>query len=160
MTYLIVDDSDVMRVVIKELLVGLCRAKEGDMHEASGGVEAIRKYKLLRPDLVFLDVFMPRVDGKEVVVELMKFDPNAKIIMCTSAAEKEYVVDCMRAGALDYITKPPIPKRFLAAVLRILGNVFIENAVENSIGNSIENAKEPEENGEATEEPEETMRGK
>jgi len=111
-------------MVIKELLANHCGAKQSDMHEASCGIEAIRKYKLLQPDLVLLDIFMPCMGGKEVVIELLKFDAGAKIIMCTSAAEKKDVLDCIQAGALDYITKPPVRKRFLAAVLKALGNVL------------------------------------
>ena len=101
---LIVDDASFMRVVLKDILKsnGLCN----DTIEAADGVEAVRQYIQHKPDLVTMDVNMPKADGIQALRGIMKINPNARVIMVTSVEQKHIVQDAMKSGARDYIIKP------------------------------------------------------
>lgn len=99
---LVVDDAAFMRTMLRRIL-----EDEGyDVQEASDGDIAIRKYKESKYDLVTMDIVMPNVDGVTAVKEIMKIDPEAKIIMITALAHKTLVLRALRAGAKDFIVKP------------------------------------------------------
>ena len=133
MSVLIIDDAKVMRMVIKETLVRYCGYDKEDIHESDGGIQAISQYKQLKPDFVLCDISMPDINGLDMVKELIEIDPNAKIIMCTASAEKESVKACVRAGALDYITKPPTPERIKRAVKRATETETVEPEDEDEV---------------------------
>ena len=101
---LIVDDASFMRTVLKDILKsnGLCN----DTIEASDGVEAVRQYIQHKPDLVTMDVNMPKADGLQALKGIMTINPNARVIMVTSVEQKHIVQDAMKLGARDYIIKP------------------------------------------------------
>jgi two-component system chemotaxis response regulator CheY len=94
-----------------------------DIYEASGGNEAISQYKLIQPELVFLDITMPDIDGITVVKELIKLNPGVHIIMCTSSNDRMDVRECIMAGAKDYIVKPPNTERIIKAVEKFRGPI-------------------------------------
>ena len=127
MSILIVDDASIMRMVIKDALVRHCHYERASIYEASGGKEAIARYRQLKPELVLCDISMPDINGVDLVKELIEMDPDAKIIMCTASAEKASVNQCMKAGASDYIIKPPRPERILKAIKKVLGGEDIED---------------------------------
>ncbi len=106
-TVLVVDDARLMRSNIKKMLDHLGHVTVG---EAGAGLEAIEKYKLLKPELVTMDITMPPEDeikdGIDAVKGIIKYDPKAKIIMVTSHGEKDQVIKAIQAGALSYILKP------------------------------------------------------
>ncbi|MCE9652497.1 MAG: response regulator [Nitrosarchaeum sp.] len=101
---LIVDDASFMRTVLKDILKsnGLCN----DTIEAADGVEAVRQYIQHKPDLVTMDVNMPKADGLQALKGIMKVNANARVIMVTSVEQKHIVQDAMKLGARDYIIKP------------------------------------------------------
>ena len=74
--------------------------------KAPDGVEAVRQYIQHKPDLVTMDVNMPKADGIQVLKGIMKVNPNARVIMVTSVEQKHIVQDAMKSGARDYIIKP------------------------------------------------------
>lgn len=118
---LVVDDALFMRRMISDIL-----KKEGVeiCGEAENGKEAIDKYKELKPDLVTMDIVMPRIeeiDGIGAVKEIMKMDPQAKIIMVSAMGQHSLVVDAIQAGAKDFVTKPFQPSRVVEAYKRVLG---------------------------------------
>ena len=118
---LVVDDALFMRRMISDII-----KKEGlDVcGEAENGKDAIEKYKQLKPDLVTMDIVMPKVDdidGINAVKEIIKIDPNAKIIMVSAMGQHSLVVEAIQAGASDFITKPFQPSRVIEALKRILG---------------------------------------
>jgi len=121
MTILVVDDAHIMRMVLKSILVKNMGIKEDDIFEANDGVEAISIYKLKRPDIVFLDISMPNLDGLGAVKGLLEVNPDIKIIMCTASNDEGDVRECILAGAKDYIVKPPKPDRVVQAVEKITG---------------------------------------
>jgi len=118
---LVVDDALFMRKMLSDIL-----KKEGIevCGEAENGKEAIDKYQQLKPDLVTMDIVMPKVDeidGIAAVKEIMKVDPQAKIIMVSAMGQHSLVVEAIQAGAKDFVTKPFQPSRVVEALKRVLG---------------------------------------
>ncbi|MBM2852278.1 MAG: chemotaxis protein CheY [Candidatus Nitrosotenuis sp.] len=101
---LIVDDASFMRTVLKDIVKGNGLATE--VIEAADGVEGVKAYQTQKPDLVTMDVNMPRADGIQALRAIMKIDPAAKVVMVTSVEQKQIVQDAMKIGARDYIVKP------------------------------------------------------
>jgi two-component system chemotaxis response regulator CheY len=89
--------------------------------QAETGVQAIERYKSLRPDLVTMDIVMPDMGGIDAVREITSFDANAKILMCSAMGQQALVVEAIQAGAKDFVVKPFQPSRVLEAVQRVLG---------------------------------------
>ncbi len=115
---LVCDDAIFMRTMISDILSGAGFEVVG---EAESGVQAIERYKELRPDLVTMDIVMPDMGGIEAVREIIKADPEAKILMCSAMGQQALVVEAIQAGAKDFVVKPFQPSRVLEAVQRVLG---------------------------------------
>jgi two-component system, chemotaxis family, chemotaxis protein CheY len=118
---LVVDDALFMRRMLSDIL-----KKEGIeiCGEAENGKEAIDKYQALKPDLVTMDIVMPKIeeiDGIGAVKEIVKVDSQAKIIMVSAMGQHSLVVEAIQAGAKDFVTKPFQPSRVIEAVKRALG---------------------------------------
>ncbi|MCR2820709.1 response regulator [Lederbergia panacisoli] len=115
---LIVDDAAFMRMMIKDILV-----KNGFevVGEAVDGIQAVEKYKDLKPDLVTMDITMPEMDGITALKEIRSVDPAAKIIMCSAMGQQAMVIDAIQAGAKDFIVKPFQADRVIEAIQKTLG---------------------------------------
>jgi len=100
---LIVDDSLSMRVIAKTFVTALGHEVVG---EAADGKEAIKQYFQLKPDLVMLDLVMPRFDGKKTLKKLRELDPEANIVICSSLGSEGDIEFCLNAGAKFYLQKP------------------------------------------------------
>lgn len=100
---LIVDDSAVSR---KKLRMILEAAKHEIIGEAGDGFEGFKKYEELIPDLVTMDITMPKVDGITGLKEIMKINPTARVVMVTSLGKGSTILEALDAGAKNYITKP------------------------------------------------------
>ncbi|HIE5314515.1 TPA: response regulator [Clostridioides difficile] len=100
---LIVDDAIFMRMIIKEAL-----SKRGynNLIEANDGEEACNIFKYEKPDLMLLDITMPKKDGLEVLREIKKLDSSAKVVMCSAIGQENMIVEAIKLGALDFIVKP------------------------------------------------------
>lgn len=100
---LIADDSDAIRLVLKDILsIG----NHEVLAEAVDGTEAVDFYQKYSPDILLLDLAMPKKDGLTVVKEIMAFDSNAKIILITASDDQKIINDCITQGATSYISKP------------------------------------------------------
>lgn len=88
--------------------------------EAEDGRQAIERYKELSPDLVTMDITMPKLDGIAAVREIRKIDPEAKIVMCSAMGQQAMVVEAIQAGALDFIVKPFERDRVVEALRKAL----------------------------------------
>ncbi len=100
---LIVDDALIMRKRIKDI------AEEAGWQvagEAKDGEEAVALYKQERPDLVTLDIVMPKMDGVSALKLLIADDPTARVVMVSAVDQKEKLNECIRTGAIDFIVKP------------------------------------------------------
>jgi len=100
---LVVDDAAFMRIVLKDILKNLGYT---NIIEASDGIMAIEQYKKFKPDLVTLDVNMPKMDGIQALKHIMSIDPKAKVVMVTAVEQRFIVQEAIRTGAKDYIVKP------------------------------------------------------
>ncbi len=101
---LIVDDASFMRTVLKDIVKTNGLASQ--VIEAADGVEGVRNYQKYKPDLVIMDINMPKADGIQALRAIMKLDPHAKVVMVSSVEQKEIVQDAIRLGARDYVVKP------------------------------------------------------
>jgi two-component system, chemotaxis family, chemotaxis protein CheY len=100
---MIVEDSNLMTAVISNFV-----KKEGtfELLTAKNGEEAVAKYKESKPDLVFMDIKMPGMDGLTALELIRKYDPDAKVVMCTALKETEQEEKAKKLGAKGYIRKP------------------------------------------------------
>ena len=114
---LVADDSSFLRNALKKIM-------EKNGYEVIGmaenGLETVTKYKELKPDLVVLDVIMPQMNGLEVLKLLRAVDPNAAVVMVSSMSTKESVVNCIQAGAKNYILKPFEEAKVIEVVQKVL----------------------------------------
>jgi two-component system, chemotaxis family, chemotaxis protein CheY len=118
-----VDDSKTMLAMIAAQLRG---SNFEVVTTASGGLEAVEKYKQFRPQLVLLDIVMPEVTGIDTLVQLLETDTAARVVMVSSVGTEDTVKDCLRKGAKSFLQKP-LQKE---GMLNILKNVCLETGVE------------------------------
>ena len=116
-TVLICDDAQLTRKTLRGILEANGYEIVG---EAVNGKEAVALYGDLHPDLVFMDIVMPEMDGIEAVNNIISSDPNAVIIMCSSLAQQNKVVSAIKAGARDFIVKPFTQDRVIEAIAKNL----------------------------------------
>ena len=83
---------------------------------AADGRAAVQMAETLRPDIILMDIQMPRVDGVEAVAEVLRLMPRTHVVMITTFTSREAVVPALRAGALGYVLKSDPPERLLSAV--------------------------------------------
>jgi two-component system, chemotaxis family, chemotaxis protein CheY len=115
---LVVDDSVFMRDIIKDIFAAGGFAVVG---EAGNGVEAVEKYKELKPDLVTMDLVMPYRNGIDATREILRGDNKALVVMCSALGQETMVMEAIEAGAVDFIVKPPRAEDVLAVVKKVLG---------------------------------------
>jgi two-component system chemotaxis response regulator CheY len=116
-TVLICDDAIFMRTMVADILQ---KAGFEVIGQAETGLQAIEKYKQLKPDLVTMDIVMPELGGIDAVREIRKHDPTARVLMCSAMGQQALVVEAIQAGARDFVVKPFVPSRVLEAVSRVL----------------------------------------
>ena len=116
---MVVDDAAFMRVSLIKIIQ---KAGHRIIDEAENGQEAVAKYKEIEPDLVTMDITMPKMDGLEAVKKITEYDSNANIIMCSAMGQKALVIETIDAGARDFILKPFNERFVLKAINRTLEN--------------------------------------
>jgi two-component system chemotaxis response regulator CheY len=110
---LVDDDALFMRSLIK----GALRPPDFEIAgEAADGGEAVEKYRLLKPDVVTLDITMPTMNGLEALRRIRSEDPGARIVMVTAVDQAEILLEAVKLGAADFIVKPFDPERVRSAV--------------------------------------------
>jgi NarL family two-component system response regulator LiaR len=111
---LIADDHAVVREGLQTLI-----GTEPGMEvagEAADGVEAVHLARSLKPDVILLDMMMPRKDGLEAINEIMDQDPDSRILVLTSFSHDDKVFPAIKAGALGYLLKNASPQALLQAI--------------------------------------------
>ena len=119
---IVVDDHDLLRASLRSMLE--C---EGDLQivgEAKDGQEAIELCRLHRPDLVLMDVRMPRVDGFEATRRIKEEVGTTKVLIMSAYNNHEYVSEAIRAGAEGYVLKLASLKDLHEAVWEVLCGEF------------------------------------
>jgi two-component system chemotaxis response regulator CheY len=102
-TILIVEDSPPMTEILKKIFQANVRCK---ILEATNGIEAVKKYKQFKPDLVTMRIDMQKASGIVALNAIMEIDSNAKVIIISARSQKDLPEDVLRMGAIGYITKP------------------------------------------------------
>jgi len=100
---LIVDDSPVSRKIMKSCIP---EDRGYEMFEAGDGQSGIEKYQQLKPDLTFMDLTMPVMDGMQALQQIIKIDPTAVVVVCTADVQMKTIFKVMNLGALMVVRKP------------------------------------------------------
>ncbi|MGI9474905.1 MAG: response regulator [Rubripirellula sp.] len=100
---LVVDDALIMRQRIKEIAE---EAGWAVVAEAKDGEEALQQYRDHQPDLVTLDIVMPKMDGVSALKLLMEEHPQARVVMVSAVNQRDKLAECIQTGAIDFIVKP------------------------------------------------------
>jgi DNA-binding NarL/FixJ family response regulator len=133
---LVADDQRVVREGLEKLL-GLLAGIEV-VGTAADGDEAVELAVEHRPDVVLMDLRMPRCDGVEATRRLREHDPNIKVLMLTTYADDRSVVDALRAGARGYLTKDSGANEIRQALDQIIrGQAAIDPAVQHHLLDAI-----------------------
>ncbi|MCX2826183.1 DNA-binding response regulator [Bacillus pseudomycoides] len=111
---MLVDDHALMRSGLKLLLQKRPSLKV--VGEASDGLEALRLYDILRPDILILDISLPRLDGIQVLTEIKLRYEQAKVIVLTMHEDEDYVTLIMNAGASGYVPKAAVDEELYTAI--------------------------------------------
>ena len=114
---LVVDDAAFMRKMVGDALATGGHEVVG---EAGNGVEAIERYRELKPDLMTLDITMPEKDGLSALAEIVAADPSARVVMCSALGQEAKVLEAIKLGAKDFVVKPFQPARVIEAVGKAL----------------------------------------
>ncbi|QGG46764.1 response regulator [Heliorestis convoluta] len=115
--FLLTDDSKFMRKIIKNIILQLGHEV---VAEASNGLEALHAYKKAKPDIVTMDITMPEYDGIYGVKAIRSWDPKARVIIVSAMGQQSYILDAMRAGAVDFLVKPIISDQVEQAIKKCL----------------------------------------
>ena len=100
---LIADDTALFREMIKN---ALSSEEYQIVGEAVSGGQAVDMYKEKKPDLMILDINMPKMNGIDALTAVMEYDPEAKVIMCSDQKYEGMIVMAIKKGAKDFIVKP------------------------------------------------------
>lgn len=114
---LIVDDSRTTRRILKQILEDIGHEVVG---EAVNGEKAVTLYKELKPDLTTMDITMPVLDGVEALEQIKEHAPDAKVIMVSASGQKHKVLEAMKAGAVEFLTKPFEREEIIERINRVL----------------------------------------
>ncbi|MGE5264256.1 MAG: response regulator [Acidobacteriota bacterium] len=125
---LIVDDHEIVRKGIRALL-----SKERGIEtvgEAVNGADAIAQAKSLKPDVVLMDLVMPKVDGIQATRAITTAQPDARVLVLTSFAADDKVFPAIKAGALGYLLKDSSPTELIQAIRAVhLGQPSLDSAI-------------------------------
>ncbi|HZV26626.1 MAG TPA: response regulator transcription factor [Acidothermaceae bacterium] len=125
---LIADDQQLLRAGFRVIL----QAEDGIdvVGEAVDGADAVAQARSLRPDVVLMDIRMPKLDGLAATEHLMKLPDGPRVVMLTTFDQNEYVVRALRAGAYGFLLKDAPTSRLIAAVrAAAAGDALIEPSI-------------------------------
>jgi DNA-binding NarL/FixJ family response regulator len=133
---MLVDDHSIVRQGFKKLL-----ESETDFQvisEVGSGLEAISKLAAYSPDIIIMDVSMPDMNGIETTRQILKDNPDSKIIALSIHNEKHYVLAMMKAGARGYLLKTTILKELLTAIRTVSeGNIYLSPDITEHVITSL-----------------------
>ena len=138
---LVVDDDPIVRDVLLRYL-----SRDGLSAEAAGdGISAVAAFEARRPELVVLDLMLPRLDGFEVFRRIRGTDPQAAVLMLTARGQETDRVVGLDSGADDYVTKPCSPREIVArvkAILRRTGDAGLDHEPERQPSAALRSARD------------------
>ncbi|MFW6449450.1 MAG: response regulator [Nanoarchaeota archaeon] len=113
---LIVDDSAFMRNMLKNIIN---QAGGTIVGEAADGQQAIDKTNELSPQIIFLDIMMPNVNGLEALKQIKSQHPDVKVVICTSAGQEKIIGEAVEAGASEFVKKPFKPDEISQVISKL-----------------------------------------
>lgn len=139
---LIADDEALMRTALK-IFVNSADDMEV-VGEAADGVAAVHLASELQPDVVLMDMQMPRMDGVEATRGVLAASPRTRVVAVTTFSSKNHVVPALRAGATAYLVKDTEPEQLVAAVREVVeGTYVLSPSVTGELVSSIRETPEP-----------------
>jgi two-component system chemotaxis response regulator CheY len=100
---LIIDDAEYARDILKKILLSGGYEVAG---EAGDGVAGVSEFSRTNPDIVIVDMVMPKLNGLETIRAIKKINPDAKILVISADGQAAHIEEAVKAGALSYINKP------------------------------------------------------
>ncbi len=113
---LIVDDSPISIKIMKSCIP---KDKDYELFDAADGQLGVDKYKEIKPDLTFMDLTMPVMDGFHALVEIMKLDQRAIVIIVTADVQIKAIARAHDLGAFSVLRKPPSKELIAAAIKEV-----------------------------------------
>lgn len=150
-----IPEAPIVRIVLAEdfapyrTLVASLLGKNPEFQvigEASDGLEVLRKAEELRPDLIFMDIGLPELNGLEAARSVLRFNPTAKIVFLTQETDSDVVREALTLGALGYMLKQEAEAELPAAITAVLqGRCFIGRGLSaNGFASAAAGAKQSE----------------
>ena len=128
MTLLYIEDDE----VIREKFVHFLKPKFKEVFEAVDGVEALEKYHAYCPDMIVVDINLPKLDGLEVIEHIRKHDIETPIVVLSGYSDQKKLLKAIRLGLSDYLVKP-VPRQKLLSFLEDMGSKLYQIRYEGSI---------------------------
>lgn len=116
---LVCDDSAFMRMMLKRILIENGHEVVG---EAGDGRQAVQLFRQFKPDLITMDITMPKMDGIEAVKIIHDENPLVRIIMVTAIGQRSVITEALKAGASDFIVKPFEAGQVMETIAKIIDN--------------------------------------
>lgn len=114
---LVCDDAAFMRMTLIKILQ---EAGHDVIGEAANGIEALEKYKVLKPDVVLMDITMPERNGLEATKDITEYDPTATVIIVSALGQQDKVFAAIANGAKDFVVKPFEPDKIIQCISKYI----------------------------------------
>jgi len=121
---LLIDDSPISRRMLKSCIP---KDRGYEFAEAGDGRAGLETYKEFRPDLVFMDLTMPVMDGNDATAAILQHDPQAIIIVCTADIQVKSLSQVMELGAFSVVKKPPNKETVEEAIAKAAARLAAKN---------------------------------
>ena len=142
---IIVDDHDIIRAGIKSVLKP--HAEYEVCAEAKNGDEALECVEKFKPDILLLDISMPKIGGLDIIARVKRVSPQTKIIIISVHKLGAYVLKALRQGVSGYLNKDNVAEELILALSRVgAGKVYLGEAISEYLADSV---KEPKKKNEA-----------
>lgn len=115
---LIAEDTAYMREMMKRIFNEMGLQVVG---EAATGSTVLSQYNQLQPDLLVLNLVMPKMKGIDMLEQVKTLDPNATVLVCSAMGQAPTIFEAIRSGATEFVVKPFSRKRMIEGVCRALG---------------------------------------
>ena len=138
----IVDDHGIIRAVIKSVLAEHPEYKI--CAEGSNGEEALRLVEEFKPDILLLDISMPKLGGLDIIARVKRSSPETKIIIISVHKLGAYVLKALRQGVSGYLNKEDVAEELIIALARVSsGKIYMGQATAEYLAQSVKEPKKP-----------------
>lgn len=128
---MVVDDHPFIRASVKALLQ---KERFEVVAEADNGADAVQRARDFKPNLIILDIAIPKLDGLEVLERIQALKPRIKVLVLTSKESKFYAARCLRKGAMGFISKTDHLDELIKAIRAVMsGHTFFPNLITYSV---------------------------